>query len=409
MRRVVVTGMGALTPVGATAPETWASLLAGKNGIGPISYFDVSDYKAKLAGELKGFDPLNHMDKGEARKYDPYIQYMMVAAAECMKDSGIAGSLPPERIGTYLSSGIGGIQTTMREAERMFAGAKRLSPFMIPFMIANMGAGVVAMQHGLKGPTMPVVTACATSSNAIGEAFRTIKHGYADAVLAGGSEASICPLAVMGFLACQALTTCEDPEMASIPFDARRSGFVMGEGAACLMLEEYEHAKARGAHIYAELAGYGNTCDAHHFTAPDPEADGITRAVREAMQESGLTEVDGNTYVNAHGTSTELNDKTETLGFKRAFGEAGARAVAISSTKSMTGHMLGAAGATEAIATVMALQEGMAPPTIGLVEKDPECDLDYTPGVAVKRPFTKAFSTNLGFGGHNACLAFKKV
>ncbi len=409
MRRVVVTGLGALTPVGNTAPETWESLLAGKNGIAPITYFDTSDYKAKLAGELKGFNPLDHMEKSEARKYDPYIQYLIVAANECMKDAAIAGTMPPERMGAYLSSGIGGIQTTMREAERLFDGAARLSPFMIPMMIANMGAGVVAMQHNLKGPTLPVVTACATSSNTIGEAFRAIKHGYADAVLAGGSEASICPLAVKGFLACQALTTCEDPALASIPFDARRSGFVMGEGAACVMLEEYEHAKERGAHIYAEVVGYGNTCDAHHFTAPEPEADGIYRAVRLAMEESGILQVDQNTYVNAHGTSTELNDKTETLGFKRSFGEEGARAVAISSTKSMTGHLLGAAGATEAIATVMALQEGTAPPTIGLQERDPDCDLDYTPGVAVKRPFDKAFSTNLGFGGHNACLAFKKV
>ena len=408
MRRVVVTGMGALTPVGATAPETWKSFVDGKNGIAGITRFDVSDYKAKLAGELKGFDPLNFMDKGEARKYDPFLQYMIPAADECIQDSGILGTLPADRIGTYLSSGIGGIHTTVKEAEKMVGGAKRLSPFMIPMMIVNMGPGVVAIKHGLKGPTLPVVTACATSSNTIGEAFRAIKHGYADAILAGGSEASVCPLALMGFLACQALTTSEDPNAASIPFDARRSGFVMGEGAACLMLEEYEHAKARGVHIYAEIAGYGNTCDAYHFTAPDPEAEGIYRAVKLAMEESGLLTADKNTYVNAHGTSTELNDKTETLGYKRAFGE-GAYQAAFSSTKSMTGHLLGAAGATEAIAAVMALQEGIAPPTINHLEKDPECDLDYTPNVAVKRPFDKAFSTSLGFGGHNACLAFKKV
>ncbi len=409
MKRVVITGMGALTPVGNTAKETWESFVAGKNGIGPITYFDTADYKVKLAAELKGFNPLDHMDKGEARKYDPFIQYMLPAAEECMQDAGIAGKVAAERIGTYLSSGIGGIQTTMREGEKLVGGAKRLSPFMIPMMIVNMGAGVVAMKYSLKGPTLPVVTACATSTNTIGEAFRAIKHGYADAILAGGSEASICPLAVMGFTACQALTASTDKDAASIPFDARRSGFVIGEGAACLMLEEYEHAKARGAHIYAEICGYGNTCDAHHFTAPDPEAAGVSRAVADAMREAAFEKVDAATYVNAHGTSTELNDKTETLAYKTAFGEDAARQVAFSSTKSMTGHLLGATGATEAIAAIMALQEGIAPPTIGLKEKDPECDLNYTPNMAEKRPFDKAFSTSLGFGGHNACLAFKKV
>ena len=407
MRRVVVTGMGALTPVGNTVKETWDALVAGKNGIGPITQFDASDLKVRMAAEVKGFDPLAFMDKGEARKFDPFIRYMVAAAEECMADADIVGNIAPERIGTYLSSGIGGIQTTVKESERMVGGAARLTPFLIPMMIVNMGAGVVAMKYGLKGPTMPVVTACATSTNAIGEAVRTIRHGYADAILAGGSEASVCRIAVMGFIACQALTQNEDVNEASIPFDRRRSGFVIGEGAACVMLEEYEHAKARGAHIYAEVAGYGNTCDAHHFTAPDPEAAGVTRAVQDATAEAGFA-VDENTYVNCHGTSTELNDKIETMGYHKAFGEK-ASLPAYSSTKSMTGHMLGAAGATEAIAAILTMQNGTAPPTINYREKDPECDLFYTPNQAEKRPFDKAVSTSLGFGGHNACLAFKKL
>ncbi len=408
MKRVVVTGMGAVTPLGLTVAEYWKNAVAGVNGIAPISYFDTTGYKATLAAELKGFDPSHYMDKGDARKYDPFIHYLVAAAEECVQDSGVLDTVSPERVGTYVSSGIGGIHTTIREATRMNEGASRLSPFLIPMMIANMGAGVLAMRHNLQGPSMPVVTACATSSNAIGEAFRAIKHGYCDAVLAGGSEASVCPFAVMGFTACQALSLSSDVNAASMPFDARRNGFVMGEGAALLMLEEYEHAKKRGAHIYAEVCGYGNTSDAHHFTAPDPEAGGIYRAVKLAMEEADITGVDEYTYVNAHGTSTPLNDKTETMGYRRAFGEA-ADAVAVSSTKSMTGHMLGAAGSAEAIAAVMALQDGVAPPTISYKEPDAECDLFYCPNKAEKRDFTVAFSSSLGFGGHNACLAFRKI
>ncbi|MFV0351988.1 MAG: beta-ketoacyl-ACP synthase II [Oscillospiraceae bacterium] len=407
MRRVVITGMGAVTPLGNTVQDTWAGLTAGKCGIGMITRFDTTDYKAKVAAELQDFDPLLYMEKSDLRKNDLYTQYAIAAAAQAMQDSGLEGKIDPERLGVYIGSGIGGIQTTIREADKLSGGNNRLSPFLIPMMIANIASGAVSIIHKAEGPTLPIVTACATSSHAIGEAFRAIKHGYADAIFAGGSEASICPFAVAGFISCMALTTNPDPATACVPFDARRNGFVMGEGAGVLMLEEYEHAKARGAHIYAEIAGYGNAADAHHITAPHPEAKGITRAINLAMQEAEIT-ANSNTYVNAHGTSTQLNDKSETLAFKNAFG-AEAYNVAISSTKSMTGHMLGAAGAVEAIASIKALETGIAPPTIGYKEKDPDCDLDYTPVKAQQRPFTQAISTNLGFGGHNACLAFKKI
>lgn len=407
MRRVVVTGMGAVTPIGNTTGETWAAMLAGKNGIRPITRFDTTGFKATLAGEVKDFDPLLYMDKSDVRRNDLYTQYAIAASAQAMEDSGLAGKVEPERLGVYIGSGIGGIQTTIQEAYKLYEGKTRLSPFLIPMMIANMAAGVVSMRHGAEGPTLPVVTACATSSHTIGEAFRAIKHGYADAIIAGGSEACVCPFAVAGFVGCTALTNNPDPATACVPFDTRRDGFVLGEGAVSLVLEERERALARGAHIYAEVAGYGNTSDAYHFTAPHPEAKGITAAIKGALQEAEVT-ADANTYVNAHGTSTVLNDKTETLGYKQALGEA-AYEVAMSSTKSMTGHMLGAAGAVEALACVKTLEDGTCPPTIGYAEPDPECDLDYTPGKPAKRPFTTAVSTSLGFGGHNACLVFKKA
>ncbi len=407
MRRVVITGIGAITPLGNDLNETWAALRTGKSGIGPVTHFDAADFRVSVAAEVKNFDPLTWFEKGDVRKNDLYTQYAVAAAEEAMRDSALAGTLPAQRLGVYIGSGIGGIQSTISEAAKLAEGKTRLSPFLIPMMIANMAAGTVSIRHGAKGPTLPVVTACATSSHTIGEAFRAIKHGYADAILAGGSEASICPFAVAGFIGCMALTQNPDPATACVPFDARRDGFVMGEGAVVLVLEEYEHAAARGAHIYAEIAGYGNTADAYHMTAPDPEAEGISAAITAALAEAGAT-VDANTYVNAHGTSTQLNDKTETLGFKKAFGAA-AQEVAISSTKSMTGHMLGAAGAMEALACAKALEEGIAPPTIGLRDADPDCDLDYTPGTAAQRPFTLAVSTSLGFGGHNACLVLKKA
>ncbi len=407
MRRVVVTGMGAVTPVGNHLEEYWNSISQGICGIGPITRFDASDKKVQIAAEVKGFDPTEYMEKSELRKNDLFVQYAVAAAEQAMQDSGLAGTVAPERLGVYVGSGIGGILTTTENSDKLCQGAKRVSPFMVPMMIVNMASGTISIRTQAKGPTLPVVTACATSTHAIGEAFRAVKHGYADAILAGGSEAAVCNLTLAGFTSCMALSTNNDPATACRPFDKNRDGFVMGEGAGILVLEEYEHAKARGAKIYGEICGYGNTSDAYHVTAPDPEAEGITRAIRLALEEAGVTP-DASMYVNAHGTSTPLNDKSETLAFKKAFGEA-ARQVAISSTKSMTGHMLGAAGAVEAIACLKALETGIIPPTIGLQEPDPECDLDYTPGKARKAQLRTALSTSLGFGGHNGCLVFRKI
>lgn len=407
MRRVVVTGIGAITPVGLNINDTWDALSTGKSGIGPLTRFDNSRGKVTVAAEVKDFDPLLYFEKSEVRKNDLFTQYAVGAATQAMEDSALAGNINPERLGVYMGSGIGGIITTVTEADKLSGGANRVSPFMIPMMIINMASGVIAMRYNAEGPSLPIVTACATSTNAIGEAMRAIRHGYADAIIAGGTEASICMLSVSGFTSCMALTTTSDPAAASIPFDKRRSGFVMGEGAAALVLEEYEHAKARGAKIYGEVAGYGNTDDAYHFTAPHPEAKGSTRCIQLAVQDAGIS-VGKHTYVNAHGTSTPLNDSAETLAFKQAFGDA-AQEVAISSTKSMTGHMLGAAGAIEAIACLKALETGIIPPTLGLQEPDPECDLDYTPCTPGHRELKNAVSTSLGFGGHNACLVFKKL
>ncbi len=406
MRRVVVTGLGAVTPVGNTVEETWAGLTAGKNGIGPITRFDSSNLKVHIAAEVKNFDPLQYFSKSELRKNDLFTLYMVAAAEQAMADSGIKDKIAPERLGLYLGSGIGGITTTLENHTNLETG-KHVSPYMIPAMIVNMGAGVVSMRTGAKGPCVPIVTACATSTHTVGEGFHAVKNGYADAVIAGGSEAAIVPLTIAGFSSCKALTTNPDPATASIPFDKRRSGFVLGEGAAVLILEEYEHAKARGAKIYGEVLGYGNTSDAYHFTAPAPDAEGITRCIRIAMEEAGVTP-DSHTYVNAHGTSTTLNDAAETQAFKQAFGDA-AYQVKISSTKSMTGHLLGATGALEALVCLKAIETGTIPPTIGLEEPDPACDLDYTPGKAVKMDVQTAVSTNLGFGGHNGCLVFGKV
>lgn len=407
MRRVVITGLGAVTPIGNTVPETWNSLVCGKSGIDFITRFDTAGHSASVAAELKDFDPLLYFEQTDLRKYDLFTQYAVAAAKQAMDDSALDGTVDPERLGVYIASGIGGLQTTLVEADKLSRGNLRLSPFLIPKMIGNMAAGVVAMMHEAKGPTLPVVTACASSGDTIGEAFRAIRHGYADAILAGGSEATIIPFAIAGFASCQALSVQDDPALACLPFDKRRAGFVMGEGAAILVLEEYERAKARGTHIYAEICGYGNTCDAYQMTAPDPQGAGCARAVRLALDEACVT-VDENTYVNAHGTGTVPNDRTETMAFKTAFGK-NAYKVAVSSTKSMTGHMLGAAGAVEAIASVKTLETGIAAPTIGYSEPDPECDLDYTPVKAVTRPFDTAVSTSLGFGGHNACLVFKKA
>lgn len=406
MRRVVVTGLGAVTPVGNTVEEFWRGLTSGICGIELISSFDVSEMKAKIAAQVKKFDPTLYFEKKELRHTDLFAQYAVAAAEQAVADSGIKGRVEPTRFGVYIGSGIGGISTLLENHLKQEEG-KKVSPFMVPMMIINMAAGLVSMRFGAKGPTLPIVTACATSSHSIGEAYRAIAHGYAEAILAGGTEAAVCPLTIAGFSSCMALTANEDPKTACIPFDRRRNGFVMGEGAAVLVLEEYEHALRRGAQIYAELGGYGNTSDAYHMTMPEPEAEGISRAITQAMEEAGV-HADAHTYVNAHGTSTPLNDKTETMAFKKAFGEA-AYQVAISSTKSMTGHMLGAAGAVEAVACVLALKDGTVPPTVGLQEPDPECDLDYIPGEARKMDVHTAVSTSLGFGGHNACLVFRRM
>ena len=406
MNRVVVTGLGAVSPVGNDVASLWAALVEGRHGIGPITRFDATGLKAGLAAEVKDFDPGLYMEPGDIRKTDLYAQYGIAAAAQAMADSGLAGNIDPFRFGVYIGSGTGGIATEIQQTEVLLSkGAGRISPFFVPMMIANMASALVAMRFGAKGPNLPVVTACSTGTNSIGEAFRAIKAGAADAILAGGAEASINPLAVGGFANAMALTTSSDPDRASIPFDRRRSGFVIGEGAGVVVLEELEHARRRSAPIYAEVVGYGNTCDAYHMTAPQPEAEGATAMIRLALAEAAL-EPDERMYINAHGTSTPLNDKTETKAIKQALGPAAYR-VAISSTKSMTGHMLGAAGGVEAIAAIKALQTGLVPPTIGLTEPDPECDLDYVPNKARQMDITTALSISLGFGGHNAGVVFR--
>lgn len=407
MKRVVVTGMGVVSPVGNDLDTFWDSLISGKCGIDFITKFDTSEYKVKIAAEVKNFDPSLYMDKNDIRKTDPFAQFAVAAASQAMADSGLT-DIDPTRLGVYFGSGIGGIATLVSECEKLLtSGPRRISPFFVPMMISNIAAGNVAIKFNAQGPCLPVVTACATGTHSIGEAFRAIKHGYADAIIAGGTEASISPLAVAGFTNCMALTTRTDPAQSSIPFDLRRDGFVMGEGAGALILEEYEHAKNRGAKIYAEIKGYGNTCDAYHITAPHPEAKGGAMAISNAIEEADCQNED-KIYINAHGTSTPLNDKAETLAIKKALGNKAGGAL-ISSTKSMTGHMLGAAGAVEAIAAVMALKNGIIPPTIGLKERDPDCDLDYVPNIARMASVNLALSVSLGFGGHNACIAFTKA
>lgn len=408
MRRVVVTGMGAITPVGNDIDTMWANMLAGVNGVEKITSFDTSDLKVHLAGTVKNFEPEKYIEKRELRKLDIYCQYAIAAAQQAVDDSGILGNINEERFGVYIGAGIGGLHSFVNNVTALNEGGPRkVSPFFIPMMIGNIATGNVAIRFKTKGVSLSVMSACATGTHSIGEAFHAIKDGYADAIIAGGTEAVIAPLTIAGFQNMKALSTNEDPETASRPFDKNRDGFVMGEGAGMLVLEEYEHAKARGAKIYAEFAGYGNTCDAHHVTAPDPEGAGLARAIKIAMAEAGTTD-DDQLYINAHGTSTHLNDLTETMAFKSALGEK-AYDANISSTKSMTGHMLGATGAIEAIVSVLTLRDGMIPPTIHLNEQDEELDLNYTPNKAVKRDVTVAASTNLGFGGHDACVVFKKI
>ena len=408
-KRVVVTGLGAITPLGNDVKATWENMKKGVNGIDTVTKFDASEYKCRLAGEVRGFDAALYMPKGDLRKTDLYTQYAVAAATQAYEDSGMtAESVSPDRFGVYIGSGIGGINTLISEhAKFIEKGPGRVSPFFVPMMISNIASGTVAIKYNAQGPNIGIVTACATSTNSIGEAYRAIKHGYADAMLAGGSEAAIVPLCFAGFISCQALSQAEDKDRASIPFDKERGGFIMGEGGAVVMLEEYEHAKARGAKIYAEVVGYGCTNDAYHMTAPNPEAVASARAIEHAAKEGGIS-ADEHLYINAHGTGTPLNDKTETAAIKRVFGQ-DAYKLHVSSTKSMTGHMLGAAGGVEAIASVLALDEGVIPPTINYKVKDEECDLNITPNEAVRAELNFALSTSLGFGGHNGCLAFKKI
>ena len=358
----------------------------------------MKDFDAEAAG----------IDRAQAKRTDLFAQYAMAAAIQAVSDSGIEGTVAPERFGVYVGSGIGGMQTFVQETEKLLnRGPGRVSPFFVPMMIGNMAAGNIAIRFNAQGPCLPVVTACATSSHAIGEAFRAIKYGHADAIIAGGAEATIIPLAVAGFSNMKALSESEDPSAASLPFDSRRAGFVMGEGSGILVLEAYEHAMARGARVYAEVVGYGNTCDAYHITAPQAEGTGAANAFKLALEEAGY---DGEKlYINAHGTGTPMNDKVETLAIKKALGEDAARAALISSTKSMTGHMLGAAGGVEAIVCAMALKHGVVPPTVHLDSPDPECDLNYVPNAAVKADIQLALSSSLGFGGHNAVIALRKI
>lgn len=412
MKRVVITGMGVISPVGNDVNTFWESLKAGKCGISRLEGFEEYNLPIHVAGRVKDFDPLQSgLSAAEKRRNDIYSQYALAAAAQAMAESGLVSNenIDENRFGIYFGSGIGGIQTFVTQTKILFEeGADRISPLFIPMMIPNIAGGNIAIKYKAKGPCLTHVSACATGTNSIGEAYLAIKYGRADAILAGGSEAAVTPLAIGGFANAKALTYEEDPAKACLPFDARRGGFVMSEGAGALMLEEREHAIARGANIIAEVCGYGCTCDAHHYTAPRP--DGITagRALREALDEAGYKPGE-NLYINAHGTGTHLNDSTETTAIKVALGEEDAHRASVSSTKSMHGHMFGATGAVELIASALALRDGIVPPTIGLEVPDPECDLDYTPGEARKRDLDIAISNSLGFGGHNVCVSLRRA
>ena len=407
-RRVVVTGLGAITPIGNSVPEFWEGIKTGKVGIGEITKFDTSDYKVKIAAEVKDFEPKNYMDFKAAKRMEPFSQYAVAAAMEASKDAGIdMEQEDPFRVGVIVGSGIGSLQTVEREYTKIVEkGPNRVHPLMVPLMISNMAAGNVSIQLGARGKCTNVVTACASGTHCIGDAFRAIQYGDAEVMFAGGTESAICPTGVAGFTALTALTTSTDPMKASIPFDKDRNGFVLGEGAGIVVLEELEHAKARGAKIYAEVVGYGATGDAYHITAPCEDGDGAARAMRLAMNEAGIKPEDVG-YINAHGTSTHANDSAETKAVKKAMGEY-AYKIPVSSTKSMTGHMLGAAGAVEAIICAKSLEEGFIPPTINYSEKDEECDLDYVPNIGRKSDIKYALSNSLGFGGHNAVLCLKK-
>ncbi len=409
-KRVVITGIGAITPVGNTAEAFWQALLAGQSGIGMITRFDASVFDAKIAGEVKGFEPTEFIDKKEARRMDRFTQFAIAASKMALEDSGM--ELEKEdrsRIGVFVGSGIGGMDTLHDQYKNLFEkGPNRVSPFFIPMMIANMAAGQVSIAFGLQGPSSCVVTACATGTNCIGDAMKVIQRGDADVMVAGGTEAAISPAGMAGFCSMKALSTRnESPEQASRPFEKDRDGFVMGEGSGIVILESLEHALARGAKIYAELAGYGTNADAYHVTAPAPEGAQAARCMELAIKDAGLTVADVD-YINAHGTSTPLNDKNETLGIKALFGDH-AKNIAVSSIKSMTGHLLGAAGGIECVATALTVANDMMPPTINYDTPDPELDLDYVPNQARAKVVRVALSNSFGFGGHNATLLIKKI
>ncbi len=409
MKRVVVTGVGAVTPVGNTAEEFWAALIAGKSGIGPITRFDTTGYPTRIAGEVRGFEPLKYIDKKDDRKFDPFLKYAIACAVMAVEDAGLkVDTVDGARFGVLVGSGIGGIGTLLDQYDILKErGIDRVSPFFVPMIIINMASGVISMRFGAKGPNSSVVTACATGNHAIGDAMKIIQRDDADVMIAGGAEAIILPLTIAGFCQMKAMSTRNDePTKASRPFDAERDGFVCGEGGGLLVLESLEHAVGRDARIYAEVVGYGMTGDAHHMTAPDPEGDGAARAMGAALRDAGLG-ASAVGYINAHGTSTPYNDKFETLAIKRVFGEH-ARKLAVSSTKSMTGHLLGAAGGIEAIATALAIHHGILPPTMNYEKPDPDCDLDYIPNQARKQDVEVALSNAFGFGGTNATLVFQK-
>jgi 3-oxoacyl-[acyl-carrier-protein] synthase II len=407
LKRVVVTGLGAVTPIGNNLTDYWEGLLNGRNGIAPITFFDASRHECRMAGEVKGFDPHDYLDRKEAKRMDRFSQFAIAASLQALTDAKLTiDELNADDVGVIIGTGVGGLRILEEQQEIYLSrGPSRVSPFMIPMMIANMAAGLTAIHTGARGPNNCTVTACAAGSNAIGDAFRLVQRGYAKAAIGGGTEASITPLAIAGFASMKALSTRnDDPTRASRPFDRDRDGFVMGEGAGILILEELEQALERGAKIYAEIVGYGMTCDAYHMTAPSGQ--GATRAIELALKDANLQpeQVD---YINAHGTSTPANDTTETKAIKKALGDA-AYKVAISSTKSMTGHLLGGSGGIEAVASVMAVACDRIPPTINIQNLDPECDLDYVPDKSRDRKVEVALSNSFGFGGHNVTLAFKK-
>ena len=407
-RRVVITGLGAITPIGKNVDETWNGIEKKKCGIDDITLVDTTNFKTKLAAEVKGYNPLDYFEPKQAKRLDRYSQFAIIAAREAVKDSGITKeNTDYDRVGIFVSSGIGGLNTIQEQCEVNFQkGNNRVSPMFIPMSIANMAAGNVAIEFGFKGESVSLVTACSSSTHAIGEAYKTIKHGYEDVVIAGGSEAPICEIGIAGFENMKALSNSTDKNRASIPFDKERSGFVMGEGAAMIILEELEHAKKRGAKIYAEVIGFGSTTDAYHITSPCPDGEGGAKAMIRAIEDSKITKEDVD-YINAHGTSTHLNDSTETMAIKTAFGEA-SKKLMVSSTKGNVGHLLGAAGSLEALICVKAIENQLVPPTINYKVRDEECDLDIVPNEPRKANLNIVMSNSLGFGGHNASVVIKK-